>query len=371
MNITTISERLGKGIARPHKVCIRKWLFLPILSLSYKDNDAVPFILYKKQDELCIITGESKETHSLLIERMMYVSLGDEVVLLEGCLWKERKAITFKISSVMVDVVCVLQQMLKDYEEIDISHFTVYSEANGHVFSTLINNVYAEESVCNIEKAIKIALNNEASRESAEGMVYSIKGNAPMTNSLCHKFLPGFTRWFYDGQSYNSNMIIKAIKDTPYEYDGNFNGLTYLEFTDGIKDKIKRLKNTLHKQIKLKGACKYDIIPIPDYETCQQYKGEANWCILDCESDYQYYTDDGQMFYFCKIKQLEFLNEIKEYARIHNSFSLSMIAVQVDRFGFIESVTDLLNNLLIIDEKELSQLVGVNFFDVFKPKAST
>ena len=139
MNITTISKRVGKGIATPHKVCIRKRIFFPMLSLSYRDNDAVLFILYKKQGEPCIMTGRSKETRSLLMERMIYTSMGDEVVLLEGCLWKERKAITFKDSSVMVDAVCVLQQMLKDYDDIDISCFTVYSEANGHVFSTLIN----------------------------------------------------------------------------------------------------------------------------------------------------------------------------------------------------------------------------------------
>ena len=92
------------------------------------------------------MTGRSKETRSLLMERMIYTSMGDEVVLLEGCLWKERKAITFKDSSVMVDAVCVLQQMLKDYDDIDISCFTIYSEANGYVFSTLINSICQQPS---------------------------------------------------------------------------------------------------------------------------------------------------------------------------------------------------------------------------------
>lgn len=152
MNITTISKRLGKGIAQPYKVCIRKWLF-PILSLSDKDDDAILFFLYKKQEEPCLITGNNEVTHSILMERVIYASVGDRMILLEGCLWTQRKAIVFSEPSVKVDTVCLLQKMLDRYENIDISNYTVYSSnSKGYVFSTPITNLYAEESVCNIDK---------------------------------------------------------------------------------------------------------------------------------------------------------------------------------------------------------------------------
>lgn len=368
MNLPQISTRLGKGIARPNRINIRKWSIWPVLSLSANDVDAVPFFLYKKQGCSYLITGSSEDSHTTLLERIMRTSIGDEVFLLEGRLWIKRKAIVFTASSIQTDRVCVLQKMLNDYEGIDISDFTIYSEDKGAVFSIHLNTMYAEETIKNIDQAVHIAQRHETYYEYAERMVSEIKGTYYMKDCYCHKFLPGFTRWVYEYWTVNYTMIMGAIEDTPYDYDGNFNELSYDEFTDTIQDKINALKTKLRNMITISGECRYEIIPILDFKSCVHYQDEASWCILNSNLDYDCYTDEGQIFYFCRIKNQELLSNIKDATYLRNPSLLSMIAVQINRFGFLESVTDKENNPIDIDEKGLSQLIGANFFDVFKPR---
>lgn len=363
MNLIKISKCVGMGIARPHKVKIIKWFVFHSISMSYKDDDAVPFCLYKKQGEPWLITGKGNETHAQLLSRIKHTSHGDDEILLEGRLWRKRSSIVFKDQFLQMDIVCLLHKMLFEYENINISNYIIYSEKGSKVYSTTYTNMYAEESLLNIERAVKEAIRHGIHPSRAEDYVKDCGYRC-----FCRKFLPGVIRWFGEEEGINISMVIKAIEDTPYEYDGNFNGLPYIEFADLISDKIMALKHRLQKKIGNIEKCRYDIIQIPDFETCQKYRGTANWCILDYESDYETYTDEGQIFYFCKIKQQEYLNEIKEFVMYNRPYSLTFLAVQVNTFGFIDSVTDLDNNLMNLDEISLSQLVGVNFFDYFKPR---
>jgi hypothetical protein len=85
------------------------------------------------------------------------------------------------------------------------------------------------------------------------------------------------------------------------------------------------------------------------------------------------YTSDGiGQFYFCLRNGFE--NEPKEMGEgcPLDSYGLSMVAVSVDDVGRLNTCTCRWNhdnggNDNIMDAKQISQLIGRNFFDVFKP----
>ena len=198
------------------------------------------------------------------------------------------------------------------------------------------------------------------------------------------KFILGVTRMFIDRQinsandisSLNSTLKLVASNAHINEYDRNLNGLSCRDliqrFSTVMNDNIEAERSDIN-QMAFDTPSDYEIVRIDSFEQASEYGDYTTWCVTHDEDMFDSYTSDGiNQFYFCLKHGFEGIKpKVGENAPL-DEYGLSMIAVNVDYNGALNTCTCRWNHDnggddSIMNAKQISQVVGVNFYNVFKP----
>ena len=228
----------------------------------------------------------------------------------------------------------------------------------------------------------KLGWNNEQIMDFFGKMKHDIP-NVRMNN--CKYFL-GVTRMFMEKQLTNGENIIKLNSILKYinndeslnsSFDRNLNGLTFEKLSeqtsDGMEQAYKLERERLGSTDFGERNTSYNIVKINSFKEASKYGKYTPWCVTHKIKAFNDYTNNGIcVFYFCLKDGFESIPEkIGENCPL-DEYGLSMIAVCVDENGECKTVTCRWNhdnggNDNIMSTEELSRLLGVNFYEVFKP----
>ncbi len=200
-----------------------------------------------------------------------------------------------------------------------------------------------------------------------------------------YKFLYAICRMYVDKELQNANDIstmnsmLKIISEEPHlsEYDHNLNGLSKDEiFQRFLPIQKKETEDEINfvKRMKFTGESDYEIVKIDSYQDASRYKKYTSWCVTQNNSHFESYSCDGiNQFYFCLKKGFENVKKDNKDAPL-NEYGLSMISVCVDYNGMPLYVTtrynhefDGENNENLCSPRQVSEVINMNFFEVFKP----
>ena len=200
------------------------------------------------------------------------------------------------------------------------------------------------------------------------------------------KYFLGVTRMIMEKQLTDGESIIKLNSILKYinndeslsnSFDRNLNGLTFeklLEQTsEGMEQAYKSERERFSSTDFGEKNTSYNIVKINTFKEASEYSMYTSWCITHGKQAFNNYTNNGVcVFYFCLKDGFESIPEkIGENCPL-DEYGLSMIAVCVDENGECKTVTCRWNhdnggNDNIMSTEELSRLLGVNFYEVFKP----
>ena len=198
------------------------------------------------------------------------------------------------------------------------------------------------------------------------------------------KFILGVTRMFLDHQLTNASDIIDLDKTIELiatdahinEYDRNLNGLSAQEliqkFATVRSNNLEKEKEAVNKLV-FDTPSDYEIVRIDSFEQSAKYGQYTEWCVTHGVEAYNSYTANGiNQFYFCLRGGFENEQKVVGEGCPLDSYGLSMIAVSVTPDGSIHTCTCRWNHANggtdgIMNAEELSKLLRVNFFNVFKP----
>ena len=200
-----------------------------------------------------------------------------------------------------------------------------------------------------------------------------------------YKFLYAICRMYVDRELQNANDIstmnsmLKIISVEPHlsEYDHNLNGLSKDEiFQRFLPIQKKETEDEINfvKRMKFTGESNYEIVKIDSYQDASRYKKYTSWCVTQNNSHFESYSCDGiNQFYFCLKKGFENVKKDNKDAPL-NEYGLSMISVCVDYNGMPLYITtrynhefDGENNENLCSPRQVSEVINMNFFEVFKP----
>ena len=199
------------------------------------------------------------------------------------------------------------------------------------------------------------------------------------------KFTLGVTRMFIDGQLNNASVIselnttLKLLLAHLDEYDRNLNNLSVQEliskFEQTRRDNLESERNEIDS-MKFSES-DYQIVPINSFEEAKKYYGYTNpnsrWCLTYMENMFDSYTSDGiNQIYFCLRKGFEIVKPIIGENAPLDEYGLSMLSVIVNENGELAYCTTRWNHEnggsdSAMNAKQISELVGVNFYQIFKP----
>ena len=228
----------------------------------------------------------------------------------------------------------------------------------------------------------KLGWDNEQIMDFFGKMQHDIP-NVRMNN--CKYFL-GVTRMIMEKQLTDGESIMKLNSILKYinndeslnsSFDRNLNGLTFEKLseqtTEGMEQAYKSERERLGSTDFGERNTSYNIVKINDFEEASEYGKFTSWCVTHDDEAFDSYTNNGIcVFYFCLKDGFESIPEkIGENCPL-DEYGLSMLAVCIDENGECNSITCRWNdnnggNGNIMSTEELSRLLGVNFYEVFKP----
>jgi hypothetical protein len=200
------------------------------------------------------------------------------------------------------------------------------------------------------------------------------------------KFTLGVTRMYCDRQLSdtrilsNLNATLKLLSAHLNEYDRNLNGISAQELIDRFaqtrQDNIDAEKGEIDSMDFSQGS-RYQIVPINSFEEAQDYyeytNPDSRWCLTHMDDMFDSYTCNGiNQIYFCLREGFESEPcEVGENAPL-DDYGLSMLSIIVNENGELAYCTTRWNHDnggsdSSMSAKEVSQVVGVNFYQVFKP----
>ena len=228
----------------------------------------------------------------------------------------------------------------------------------------------------------KLGWDNEQIMDFFGKMKHDIP-NVRMNN--CKYFL-GVTRMIMERQLTNGESIMKLNSILKYinndeslntSFDRNLNGLTFEKLseqtTEGMEQAYKLERERLGSTDFGERNTSYSIVKINDFEEASEYGKYTPWCVTHNDKDFDSYTNNGIcVFYFCLKDGFESIPEKIGEGCPLDEYGLSMIAVCVDENGECKTITCRWNhnnggNDNVMSTEELSRLLGVNFYEVFKP----
>ena len=226
----------------------------------------------------------------------------------------------------------------------------------------------------------------EYSESDAMKFIGKLKVKIPSVRLQQEKFLLGVARLFIDGdlsvddyfKCTNFNQALKLIASDAHvnEYDNNLNGMSaddlinrFADMRVGELSKRKELIGGKHYQQNRE----YTIVPINSFDEATKYAKYNEWCVTYSEEMFDEYTSNGAgRFYFCLLNGFENVPEKVGANAPLDAYGLSMIAVSITMEGEPNSITCRWNHDnggsdSVMDDEQLSDLLGVNFYNVFKP----
>lgn len=266
-----------------------------------------------------------------------------------------------------------------------------YTRINQIISETIhkhLRNILTESQESkSIDAAKKLYMERtKCSREEADEFVrITLRNDFPiLRKSNAAKFILGATRMFLDGQITDQrtisqlNTTLKYVSSDAHinEYDRNLNGMSAQDliqrFAKAVSDDFEKNKSEINS-MSFEGKSQYDIVRIDSFEQAQQYGKYTSWCVTHYEDMFNSYTHNGiGQFYFCLRHGFENEKAVKGENCPLDNYGLSMIAVSVDENGRLNTCTCRWNhdnggNDSIMDPKQISEVIGMNFYQTFKP----
>lgn len=222
--------------------------------------------------------------------------------------------------------------------------------------------------------------------EDPQEVITAIRNDIPNTRMLDCKFLPGVTRMYLNGEIQQGSQIQQLNKTLELlatahgdEYNQDLNGMSCDElielFSKAASEQHEKEKSELDS-MNFTINNDYEIVRIDSFEEAHKYKKYTSWCVCDAEENYDSYTNGGSgIFYFCLKKGFQKVPKKIGEGTPLDEYGLSMIATSVNEDGTCNTITCRWNhdnggNDHIMTPKELSQIIGANYFQVFKPYTS-
>jgi hypothetical protein len=199
------------------------------------------------------------------------------------------------------------------------------------------------------------------------------------------KFTLGVTRMYVDGELNDANTIsdinatLKLLSAHLNEYDRNLNGLSADELISKFKKVRENNVESEKREIsKMKfGVSEYEIIKIDSFSDAKKYYKYTNpssrWCLTHMENMYDSYTCGGiNQIYFCLKNGFKKVKPIVEDGAPLDYYGLSMLSIIVNGDGELAYCTCRWNhdnggNDNVMDAVEISKVVNVDFYEIFKP----
>ena len=272
----------------------------------------------------------------------------------------------------------------KPYEE-------SYTRINQIISETIhkhLRNILTESQESkSIDAAKKLYMERtKCSREEADEFVrITLRNDLPILRKPnAAKFILGVTRMFLDRQITDQRTISQLNTTLEYvssdahinEYDRNLNGMSAQDliqrFAKAVSDDFEKNKTEINS-MNFEGKSQYNIVRIDSFEQAQQYSQYTSWCVTHYENMFDSYTNDGiGQFYFCLRHGFENEAAVKGENCPLDNYGLSMIAVSVDENGRLNTCTCRWNhdnggNDSIMNPKQISEVIGMNFYQTFKP----
>ena len=266
-----------------------------------------------------------------------------------------------------------------------------YTRINQIISETIhkhLRNILTESQESkSIDAAKKLYMQRTGcSREEADEFVrITLRNDLPiLRNPNAAKFILGVTRMFLDRQITDQRTISQLNTTLEYvssdahinEYDRNLNGMSAQDliqrFAKAVSDDFEKNKSDINS-MNFEGKSQYNIVRIDSFEQAQQYGQYTSWCVTHDGNMFDSYTNDGiGQFYFCLRNGFENEKAVKGENCPLDNYGLSMIAVSVDENGRLNTCTCRWNhdnggNDLIMDPKQISEIIGMNFYQTFKP----
>ena len=221
--------------------------------------------------------------------------------------------------------------------------------------------------------------------QQAMKVIGSIKHDIPNSRLGKCKFMLGVVRMCCNGEINNGDIITKLNQTLEYAasdkyintFNQDLNGLTSNEligqFEDIISQDIALRKDKMSQQQHIANN-NYNIIKIDSFEESNKYSRYCDWCITNDDEAFEDYGGDAiNQFYFCLRNGFESEEAIVGDGCPLDSYGLSMIAVSIRPDGSINTCTCRWNhkkggNDHIMNDEQLSKILGVNIYDVLKPR---
>ena len=220
--------------------------------------------------------------------------------------------------------------------------------------------------------------------KTAMKVIGSIKHDIPNSRLGKCKFMLGVVRMCCNGEINNGDIISKLNQTLEYaaseKYINNFNqdlnGLSSNEligqFEDIISQDLVSRKDKMTQQQHIANN-NYNIVKIDNVEEANKYSEYCGWCITKDTEAFESYGGDINQFYFCLRNGFENEEAIVGDGFPLDSYGLSMIAVSIRPDGSINTCTCRWNhyngaNDHIMNDEQLSKLLGVNIYNTLKPK---
>lgn len=227
--------------------------------------------------------------------------------------------------------------------------------------------------------------NKGMDEEQAMKTIGAIKTDIPNSRLGKCKFMLAMVRMFCNGELNDGITIMNVNKSLKYaaseahinEYDNNLNNMTAQQLTDKFsgagRQDLEQDRNDVSSQQYDNTQSQYQIVRIDSFDEASEYGNYTNWCVTHYENMYNSYTSNGMgVFYFCLRDGWEDEPEVQGEGCPLDSYGLSMIAVSVNPDGSCNTVTCRWNhanggNDNIMTTKQLSETIGRNFYETFKP----
>ena len=161
----------------------------------------------------------------------------------------------------------------------------------------------------------------------------------------------------------------------PEKFDGDLNGLNYRKLEEIVYPYYKEFIESNKKDMEnIEEKSDYEIVPISSFKQSSQYGDYTDWCVTQQQQYFNSYTTRGERFYFCLKEGFEDVPRKEGENCPLDEYGLSMISVLVDRDGEPVHITTRWNhafngedNPKLRTAKQVQEVVGVNFYETFKP----
>lgn len=255
---------------------------------------------------------------------------------------------------------------------------------NRILYESIRNVLLENRESKNINLARKFLKSKGYDDENAQKILDGIRTDIPNSRLAQCKFLLGVVRLYIERQLNDGQSIQTINKLLPYiaseahvnEYDNNLNGMSLDDINNRFSSVMQQDIELSRKNSYTKQHVKnndYNIVRIPDFKTASKYSKYTSWCVTHDENMYNSYTNNGiGLFYFCLKNGFENVEKKKGENAPLDEYGLSMIAVSIDEKGEVNTITcrwnhDMEGNDHIMSKDELEDLLGINFYETFKP----